>query len=177
MDERTRKVMVSRKSDEYETPLWLFNVLDGIFHFTLDPAASDLSHMCKNYYTMSDDGLSKDWTNETWYINPPYSKAKDWVSRAATEVLSGTSEGVMLLAARTETKYWHESVWPAAHYVLFLNGRLKFINRVVEGGDSPDAALFPSAVVIYSHRQLYATAIDTLSKHGELINLWVPRYL
>lgn len=170
MDKNAIDVMTSSKSDEYETPLWLFALLDDIFSFTLDPAASHASHMCEYYYTMAEDGLTKDWSNETWFVNPPYSRAKFWVDKAADELLSGSSEGVFLLPVRTETKYWHSSIWPVAHYVLFLKGRLKFTNRVTGLENVP--AIFPSVLVFYTYRDMNIKDLSELNKLGRVINLW-----
>lgn len=49
------------KSDEWSTPLDVFNKLNDEFNFTLDPCASDQNHLCDRYYTMADNGLEKDW--------------------------------------------------------------------------------------------------------------------
>ena len=172
MDENTREIMFSSKSDEYETPIWLFDILDDIFHFTLDSAASYLSYMCEKYYTIEDDGLAKDWDNETWFINPPYSSVAPWTDQAAAELICATSEGVMLLAARTETLYWHENIWPVAHYLLFLKGRLRFLNRVKEDGDKPSSAPYPSVVVMFTHREFDTEILKTLSEYGCVVDLW-----
>ena len=169
MDERTRLLMFPKESDEYETPLWLFNKLDNYFGFTLDPAASHLSHMTEHYFTIDDDGLSKPWDNESVFINPPYSKIGTWVDAAAERFLNSGTEVVMLVPARTETKYFHGSIWPVAHYVLFLEGRLKFINKVKENGLKPSSAPFPSVVVMYTYTKLIA---DDFRDIGVLINLW-----
>lgn len=50
---------------------------------------------------------------------------------------------VMLVPARTDTKWWHEWIAnnPCAS-VRYIKGRLKF-------GDSKNAAPFPSAIVIF----------------------------
>lgn len=169
MDENTRKVMFSNKSDEYETPLELFNALHEIFEFTLDPAASELSHMVDNYYTLEDDGLSKSWAGETCFINPPYSKARQWIEAATEEYVTSGVTSVMLLAARTETKYWHENIWPHAAYIVFLKGRLKFENRIIE--EKPSSAPYPSAIIIFTNRVLRAVEMYRLEKLGKLIVL------
>ena len=51
----------SSKTDEWETPQWLFNEMNEEFHFDLDPAATDENHKCARYFTKEDDGLSKKW--------------------------------------------------------------------------------------------------------------------
>jgi site-specific DNA-methyltransferase (adenine-specific) len=171
MDENTRKVMFSSRSDEYETPIALYRALDDLFHFTLDPAASHLSFMHPNYYTIAEDGLAQDWLGEVCFINPPFSQVKHWVSKVADEFLNNGTECVVLLPARTETKYWHENVWPITHYILFLRSRLKFKNKV-----APEKGLhtapFPSAVIMYTHLEFDESVANELAKIGHLVNLW-----
>ena len=172
---KMKKCMFSRASDEYETPPWLFSMLDKMFAFTLDPAASDSSHVCPRYYTAADDGLSRSWEGETWFINPPYSKARLWIKGAAQRFTDKKSRGVVLIPARTETLYWHEHIWPIAHYILFLKGRLKFVNKTLPSygkGGKPSPAPYPSCVVIYCRPVLWPDALDELSKYGRVLNLW-----
>ena len=54
------QLFTSEKQD-WSTPQWLFDELDNEFHFTLDPCASPDNAKCENYYTVEDDGLSKNW--------------------------------------------------------------------------------------------------------------------
>ena len=49
---------------------------------------------------------------------------------------------MMLIPARTDTKYWHNYVMKASE-IYFVRGRLKF-------GDSDNSAPFPSAVVVFN---------------------------
>ena len=168
-------VMFSKHSDEYETPIDLYRVLDGIFGFTLDPAASRLSFMHPNYYTIEDDGLSKDWAGEVCFINPPYSKLGAWSQKASLEFSVNGVEIAMLIPARTETRYWHDNIWNAAHYIVFLKGRLKFINKTLPSyatGGKPSSAPFPSAVALYMARDLAKDEHLTLVKLGHVINLF-----
>ena len=52
---------------------------------------------------------------------------------------------VLLIPARTDTKYWHDYIFNKASEIIFIKGRLKFeIN-----GISTNPAPFPSALVIY----------------------------
>lgn len=55
------ETLFSHKKDEWETPEALFQELDNEFHFDLDACASDENHKCDKYYTMAEDGLSKNW--------------------------------------------------------------------------------------------------------------------
>lgn len=55
------EALLSSKNMSWCTPVEFFNELDREFHFNLDPAATDKSAKCANYFTPADDGLSKDW--------------------------------------------------------------------------------------------------------------------
>jgi site-specific DNA-methyltransferase (adenine-specific) len=51
---------------------------------------------------------------------------------------------VCLVPARTDTAWWHDYVMPYASDIRFIRGRLKF-------NDGPNAAPFPSAIVVYGN--------------------------
>ena len=55
---------------------------------------------------------------------------------------------VMLVPARTDTRWWHEYVKPYAAEIVCLRGRLRF-------GNSIHPAPFPSAVVVFRPAKLY----------------------
>jgi phage N-6-adenine-methyltransferase len=121
--------LFSSASDEYETPEDLFDLLNVIFRFTVDPCASLQSHMLSRYWTMAEDGLAQDWNGETLYINPPYSNGGAWIQKASQTFLDGHSQSVILVPARTDTSYWQNHVFPVATALMFLRGRLAFISR------------------------------------------------
>ncbi|PTK72356.1 adenine methyltransferase [Staphylococcus haemolyticus] len=136
------KVHYSSKTNEWATPQNLFDELDDEFNFTLDPCATDENTKCSNYFTIEDDGLSKDWSNDVVFMNPPYGREiKKWIKKAYEESLNGATV-VCLIPARTDTTYWHDYIFGKADDIRFLKGRLKF-------GDSKNSAPFPSAIVVY----------------------------
>lgn len=134
-------ILFSSKSDEYPTPYDTFNALDYEFHFTLDPCATESNRKCKKYYSVDTDGLKADWGGERVFCNPPYSKIKDWVKKCYEESLKPGTLVVMLIPARTETKWFHDYILHRSE-VRFIKGRLKF-------GNSKNNAPFPSMIVIF----------------------------
>lgn len=77
----------------------------------------------------------------TVWCNPPYGREiGKWVEKAYKESLEGVTV-VMLLPARTDTKWFHDYIYGKAE-IRFVRGRLKF-------GDSKNSAPFPSMVVVY----------------------------
>ena len=143
MDKNTLETMFSSKTNEWATPQSFFDKLDGIYGpFTLDAAASDDNYKVANYFTQADDSLSQNWEGNRVFLNPPYGRAlKDWVRKGYEEGQKDNTTVVMLIPARTDTKYWHEWVMKADE-IRFVRGRIKF-------GDGSNSAPFPSAVVVF----------------------------
>ena len=53
--------LFSSKTNEWATPQAFFDELNTEFHFTLDPCARHDNAKCERYYTIEDDGLTKNW--------------------------------------------------------------------------------------------------------------------
>ena len=138
-----KEVLFSSASCEWATPQGFFDGLNKEFNFTLAPCADDSNHKCDKYFTKEQDGLSQDWSGENVFCNPPYGRdVGKWVRKCFEEVYQGKCRvAVMLLHARTDTKWFHDYIYHRAE-VRFVRGRLKF-------GDGKQSAPFPSMVVIF----------------------------
>jgi phage N-6-adenine-methyltransferase len=131
------------ESDNWWTPLELFEQLDEEFHFTVDAAASAKNALCDRYYTKRDNGLAQSWKNETVWCNPPYGRMlPKFVEKAHQESFNGATT-VLLIPARVDTSYWHDFIFGKAE-IRFVRGRLKF-EGPLGGGSAP----FPAAVVVF----------------------------
>lgn len=131
--------MYSSKTCEWETPQWLFDKLDGTYHFDLDVCARPENAKCGRYYTPEQDGLAQNWEGVCW-MNPPYGREiGKWV-RKAYETAEQGGTVVCLLPARTDTMWWHDYCMRGD--IRFLRGRLKF-------GNAQNSAPFPSAIVVF----------------------------
>ena len=136
-----REVMFSSKTDMWETPQDFFDALVQEFHFTLDVCATPENAKCERYYTQKDDGLSQPWNGVVW-CNPPYGREIGrWVLAGSIASVAQRTTVVMLLPARTDTKWFHDYILGKAE-IRFVRGRLKF-------GGSKNSAPFPSMVVIF----------------------------
>ena len=134
------ELMFSSKTDLWETPKDLFDKLNKEFHFALDVCATPENAKCEEFYTKEQDGLKQPWKGTVW-CNPPYGRQiGEWVRRAFLASLSGNTV-VMLLPARTDTRWFHEYIYGKAE-IRFIRGRLKF-------GGSKNSAPFPSMVVVF----------------------------
>ena len=133
----------SSKSNEWTTPKDFYENLNKEFNFTLDPCATKDNYKCKKFYTKDDDGLTKDWSQEIVFMNPPYGREiKHWIKKAYDESLKGAVV-VCLIPARTDTSYWHNYCMKGE--IRFIKGRLKFSNK--------NSAPFPSALVIFKGKK------------------------
>lgn len=122
------KVMFSSATDHWSTPEATYTVLHKEFRFNDDPCPIG-----------GGGGLDRQWGSRT-FVNPPYSKIKDWVRYGFEQAQKGRLV-VMLIPSRTDTRWWHEYCMKAKE-IRFIKGRLKF-------GGSKNSAPFPSAIIIF----------------------------
>lgn len=150
-------LMFSKASDEWETPQDFYDTLRAEFEFALDVAASAENTKCHwwlgpgspyHHDALSCYGWGGICGFEAIWMNPPYSRCREFIARAAEE-RKGGSLVVALVPARTDTRWFHEHVWDAAKHrprkgieVRFIKGRLKF-------GDGKNSAPFPSMLVVF----------------------------
>lgn len=141
------KVMFSSKTDEWSTPQDLFDSLNEEFHFDLDVCANETNHKCALYYDRKQDGLKMPWREHVVWCNPPYGKEiGKWVHAANQEHMTNGTTIVMLLPARTDTKWFHDDLLGWAD-IRFLRGRLKF-------GGSKHSAPFPSMLAVFKKSEI-----------------------
>lgn len=136
------KILFSSARADWETPQDLYDKLNAEFHFTCDVAADYQNHKHENYYTAEMDGIIQPWEGVCW-CNPPYGRnVGRWVEKAYCEAQRGVKT-VMLLPARTDTRWFHEWIYRQQGVdTRFLKGRLKF-------GGCSNSAPFPSMIVVF----------------------------
>lgn len=89
------KGCMMHQSDLWETPKEIYKFYcEGLEYF--DP--------CPKNPTF--DGLEIDWKRQN-FVNPPYSQIAKWVDKAIEESNAGC-ETVLLVPARTDTKWFHK---------------------------------------------------------------------
>ena len=138
-----KEVMFSSATDNWATPQDFFDKLNAEFHFDLDVCADEINHKCDKYYTKEQDGLAMQWKGTVW-CNPPYGREiGSWVRKALFASVGGATV-VMLIPARTDTKWFHDYIYKRDNVeIRFVRGRLKF-------GNSKNSAPFPSMVVVFN---------------------------
>lgn len=157
-------VLFSSADVEWFTPRPLFDKLDSLYHFELDPCASQERLLCPMNFTSQENGLERNWSPSRAFVNPPYGrKVGLWFKKIAEEVSKG-SLVVALVASRTETEWWQDYVEPGrlkgTIQIRFIRGRLHFgypayvksdgtsVSACLEGS-SKEPAGFPSAVILF----------------------------
>jgi hypothetical protein len=151
-------------SDEWYTPKW---ILQSLGRFDLDPCGVPHKRTAIRTMDIALDGMSQPWEGRVW-LNPPYSEIAIWMMRMAHH-----HYGTALVFARTETEWFHASVWEKASACLFLRGRVSFERP---DGTTGDASPSPSVLVAYGPndaRLLGASRLDgafvDLRKNGRPI--------
>lgn len=76
-------------TDEWATPQGFFAALDAEFHFDLDPCSNARNAKCKDFYTIEDDGLTKNWGGAESVLQPAIRQGNQQVG---AEMLGGIPE-------------------------------------------------------------------------------------
>lgn len=158
-------VIFSKGKDDWQTPPDLFARLHAEFAFTLDGAADAHNHLLPRWLGpggIVEDALSvQDNHGEVIFCNPPYSMCAEFVQWASfTARNNGGCTVVLLIPARTDTRWWHQYIWntrPGYYHgpyqgdprveIRFIKGRVKFIDG--SGASKSNSAPFPSAIIVF----------------------------
>ena len=92
---------------------------------SVDPCATAENAKCALYFTREQDGLAQDWGTHRCFVNPPYGRKIGAWARKCFEASQGGALVVLLVPARTDTRWFHDWVANKAK-VTFLRGRLRF---------------------------------------------------
>jgi len=165
--------MNNRFQNHHRTPKykneWITppEIIEALGPFDLDPCAPTVSPWitAKVKHSIPEllghNGFDRPWKGRVW-LNPPYSQAAKWMKK-----LSIHGNGIALIFARTETKYFFESIWNKADGLLFLKGRLHFYHT--NGTRSKYNSGAPSVLVAYGKNN--ASILKSCILEGKYISL------
>lgn len=140
--------MFSSKTGEWTTPQDLFDALNTIYKFDLDPAATAENAKCTKYFTKEDDGLRQDWGGHRVFCNPPYGREiGKWVKKGWEEAQKPGTTVVLLLPSRTDTAWFQD---------YCLKGKIHFYRGRLYFGVGDSRAPFPSIIVTFEGVKDYA---------------------
>ena len=121
--------------DRYTPP----EIIRPLGKFDLDPCTSEIAysfnHSASNYYTIEDDGLSKEWFGRVW-LNPPYSQP---AITQFMEKMALHNNGIALLYNRSDNQMFHSFIFPVADSIFFIKGRIRFFKPDGTRGEQPGA--------------------------------------
>ena len=138
--------------------------------FDLDPCGAPGHSLADRTLLLEngDDGLRDEWHGRVW-LNPPYGK----LTEPFLAKLAEHGNGIALVFARTETGMFFREVWPKADALLFLQGRISFLNADRERAKANAGA--PSVLVAYGRENAKALRESGIS--GAFIDLRDSRRL
>ncbi|MGD9643848.1 MAG: DNA N-6-adenine-methyltransferase [Elusimicrobiales bacterium] len=142
----TKQKFASADGGGFNRETWLTppHILQALGPFDLDPCAAPSPRpwpTAAQHIELPVNGLEQPWHGRVW-CNPPYgAEAARWLAKLADH-----GNGIALVFARTETGMFFSQVWPKAHGILFLKGRLAFCHA---NGKPADAAGAPSCLIAY----------------------------
>lgn len=151
----------ANRNDRWLTPLPLIRALG---EFSLDPCGAPGHDTALEVWTPESvgDGLSLPWQGRVW-LNPPYGRTMaDWMRALALH-----GHGTALIFARTETALFHDWVWPHATAILFMRGRVTFLDP--EGVAASANSGAPSVLIAYGESD--AKALRDSGIEGRFIRL------
>jgi hypothetical protein len=140
------------------------HIVEALGVFDLDPCGAPGHALAGHTYLLEngDDGLRDQWFGRVW-VNPPYGKEMEPFLARLAEYGRGTA----LIFARTETAVFHRYVWEAADGILFLKGRLNFLDA--NGQRAKANAGAPSCLVAYGSED--AELLRTCALAGRYVSL------
>jgi phage N-6-adenine-methyltransferase len=115
--------------DEYYTPSEYIEVAREVMGgIDCDPATCAYAQeyiQAKEFYTKSENGLAHPWNGKVW-LNPPYSRVREFITKLLNETASGrVIAAILLIHNNTDTTWFHEAA-EAADAICFLRGRICF---------------------------------------------------
>lgn len=151
-------------SDVWLTPP---EIIEALGPFDLDPCAAigQPWSTATVQYTEIEDGLAREWQGFTW-VNPPFGpEAGKWLTRLADH-----GNGIGLVPARTETRWFVDAIWSRANAVLFLHGRPHFHHPDGTRGRANSGA----PICLAAYGPVAEARLGRCGLAGTLVSGWSP---
>jgi len=148
------RALFSHAKDEWTTPVEFYAALEAeLGPFDLDAAATAATTRCARW--LGPGGLAPDALTAAWgmpravvFLNPPYSRVRAFMTKAAVEVHVRQCTVVALVPARTDTRWWHEHIWDRHRHTARAGVEIRFVRGRLRFGTATASAPFPSVVLI-----------------------------
>lgn len=129
------------RRDDWQTPPYVFDLIASHYTFAMDLAASSVNSKCRDFYCELEDSLRKNWDVGLCWLNPPFSKAKQFFTKAKGHKLIAIYK-----AANLETVLWQDIILPHCDWVCFIKRRVNYLNHM---GVPSTGVTFGSALIGY----------------------------
>lgn len=145
LGEPARGYMPRAKANDWRTPREVLDLVGLLWPkgIDLDPCASPdpMHHFAIR--NVSFEGIGERWKGRT-FVNPPFDALAEWAKKCRDSHEEEGAEVVLLLPARTDTRYWHSHV-AHAQAICLWKGRMRFVGATA-------SAPFPTALVYWGPR-------------------------
>ncbi len=126
------------EADNSQTPQWAINQIQEVANVKIvhDVCATDISAKADSWWTKDHDALKQWWyvqlasphftpLNKACWMNPPFSLAKEFTTKAADEALKGcVTIGCVKHAPDTD---WFQEMEKRATFIYVPDGRIQFL--------------------------------------------------
>lgn len=152
------------EADNSMTPTWVVKRIQDVTGLTLvhDVCASELTARCESHWNVNDDCLTRGWfqsfkyfnlnTNKNtlgrnaFWMNPPFSQASDFTTKAAYEAMYGvTTLGLVRHAPDSD---WFQEMEKHATFIFVPDGRINFVKS--DGTRFKNGANFPTCFPLWT---------------------------
>jgi DNA N-6-adenine-methyltransferase (Dam) len=133
------------ESNEWYTPGHYLEAARAVLGaIDLDPASNpsaNLTVKAEKFFTIDDDGLSKEWQGRVW-LNPPYGgMSGPFTERLVEQFCNGTVTSAILLVNSNSTDAgWFQSLWD--YLLCFTNHRINFVSPIDAQSGSTHGSVF-----------------------------------
>ena len=127
--------------DDWETPQWLFDILNKQYDFDFDCCANENNKKCM---TWQDDFLKVDTeeaglqNDERAWMNPPFSKALHMFDHFFQIIKRGVA---IYRCDNMETKIWQDIILKNADWIFIPKGRISYEGKEGKGSRFPSALI------------------------------------
>jgi len=122
--------------DDWQTPQWLFDMINTQYEFEYDCCASRENSKCE--WFESDFLKIVSNLQDSCWMNPPFSKAAEMFEHFFNIVEKGVC---IYRCDNMETKIWQEIILKYATWVFIPKGRISYEGKVGKGSRFPSALI------------------------------------
>jgi len=116
--------------ERYTPSFYIEKAREVLGAIDLDPASSEYAQQtvrAGNYFTVADDGLSREWFGRVW-LNPPYHRelAPLFIDKLIEERINRHVSAAVVLTNNSTDTVWFEKAVRYCSAICFTRGRIRF---------------------------------------------------